>query len=230
MSVIVVTGASSGIGAAIARSLARDGDALVLHGRNEEALGMVARDVEARGATTRIVTADLSSASQIEAFATDLDASVDVLVHSAGVAGLGRVDELDAATLDLQWTVNVRAPILLTQALLPRLRSARGRVIFINSGAGLNARAGWGGYASSKFALRAVADALRAEESEHGVRVTSVYPGRVATPMQRSVREQENGPYRPDDYLRPEDVAQVVADVVRLRQGADVPDVSVRPS
>lgn len=234
MSVHVVTGASSGIGSAIARDLAAPGITLVLHGRNGQALAEVARDVETAGATSHVVTADLGDPGSLARFAqavTDaVGPSIDGLIHSAGVARLGRIDAIPAEALDAQWAINVRAPILLTQALLPQLRAAEGRVIFINSGAGLNARAGWGGYAASKFALRAVADALREEEREHGVRVTSVYPGRVATPMQRSVREQEGGAYEASDYLPPEDVARVVVDVVRLPKSASVPDVSVRPS
>ena len=79
----------------------------------------------------------------------------------------------------------------LTRLLLPRLRAERGAVVFVNSGAGLRANPGWASYAASKFALRALADALREEEAPHGVRVCTVYPGRTATPMQQSVRAQE---------------------------------------
>lgn len=229
MSVRVVTGASSGIGAAIARALAQPGATLVLHGRNEAALATVADDVRAAGAEALVRTADLAHEDAVRTLVAELPERIDLLVHSAGVARLGRIDALSADDLDVQWTVNVRAPALLTREALPRLRAARGLVVFVNSGAGQRAKAGWGGYAVSKFGLRALADALREEEADSGVRVTSVYPGRVATPMQRSVREQEGGAYRPDDYLRPEEVAQVVADVVRLPAGATVPDVSVRP-
>jgi NADP-dependent 3-hydroxy acid dehydrogenase YdfG len=225
----VVTGASSGIGAAIARALAEPGATLVLHGRNEAALATVADGVRAAGAEAEVRTADLADEASIRALVAELPERIDLLVHSAGVARLGRFEALSADDLDVQWVVNVRAPVLLTREALPRLRAARGLVVFVNSGAGQRAKAGWGGYAASKFALRAVADALREEEAESGVRVTSVYPGRVATPMQRSVREQEGGAYRPEDYLRPEEVAQVVADVARLPAGATVPDVSVRP-
>ncbi len=84
---------------------------------------------------------------------------------------------------------------MLTQALLPALRAAHGTVVFVNSGAGLSANAHWAGYAASKFGLRALADALRAEEAEHGVRVSTVYPGRTATPMQQKVHEQEGRAY-----------------------------------
>ncbi len=145
------------------------------------------------------------------------------------MALLGNQADLPVADLDLQYRVNVRAPFRLTQALLPNLRASEGLVVFVNSGSGQNAKAGWGGYAASKFALRALADSLRDEESDRGLRVTSIYPGRTATPMQREVRVQEGGEFEPENYLRPEDVARMVAEVVRLPAGATVPDLSVRP-
>jgi len=229
VSTFVITGASSGIGAAIANALSEEGRTLILNGRDRAALDAVAKDVEQLGARVDVRPADLNDDEQLNAFAADLPDELDGLIHSAGVALLGNQADLPVADLDLQYRVNVRAPFLLTQALLPNLRAAAGLVVFVNSGAGQNAKAGWGGYAASKFALRALADALRDEESDAGLRVTSIYPGRTATPMQREVRVQEGGEFEPQNYLRPEDVARMVAQVVRLPAGATVPDLSVRP-
>ena len=229
MSTFVITGASSGIGAAIANALSEEGRTLILNGRDRAALDAVAKDVEQLGARVDVRPADLNDDEQLIAFAADLPDELDGLIHSAGVALLGNQADLPVADLDLQYRVNVRAPFLLTQALLPNLRAAAGLVVFVNSGAGQNAKAGWGGYAASKFALRALANALRDEESDAGLRVTSIYPGRTATPMQREVRVQEGGEFEPQNYLRPEDVARMVAQVVRLPAGATVPDLSVRP-
>lgn len=229
MSTYVITGASSGIGAAIANALSEEGRTLILNGRDRAALDAVATDVRQLGAEVDVRPADLNDDAQLSAFAADLPGRLNGVIHSAGVALLGNQADLPVADLDLQYRVNVRAPFVLTQALLPSLRAAEGLVVFVNSGAGLNAKAGWGGYAASKFALRALADSLRDEESQRGVRVTSIYPGRTATPMQREVREQEGGAFEPESYLRPEDVARMVAEVVRLPAGATVPDLSVRP-
>lgn len=230
MTSYLITGASSGIGSAVARALAEAGRRSILTGRDREALDAVAEDVHAAGGEAAVHAADLLDDAAVRELADALPSALDGVVHSAGVAKLGRQETLDVDDLDLQWKLNVRAPFLLTQALLPRLRRAQGLVVFVNSGAGQRARAGWGGYATSKFALRGLADALREEEGPNGVRVTSVYPGRVATPMQRDVRRQEGGAYTPSDYLDPEAVAQVVADVVRLPAPATMPDVSVRPA
>lgn len=229
MSTYVITGASSGIGAAIANALSEAGRTLILNGRDRVALDAVATDVEQLGAIADVRPADLNDDEHLTAFAAGLPERLNGLIHSAGVALLGNQADLPVADLDLQYRVNVRAPFLLTQALLPNLRASAGLVVFVNSGAGQTAKAGWGGYAASKFALRALADSLRDEEAKNGVRVTSVYPGRTATAMQREVREQEGGAYEPLNYLRPEDVARMVAEVARLPTAVTVPDLSVRP-
>lgn len=226
---VVVTGASSGIGAAVARLLADEGVTVHLLGRNDASLAAAADEVRARGAVAEVHAFDLTDDATVAAFAERVPDGPDLLVHSAGIALLGRHEAFPVADLDRQFRVNVRAPFVLTQALLPGLRSARGLVVFLNSGAGWSAKAGWGGYAMSKFALRAQADSLRAEEAGNGVRVTSVYPGRTATPMQREVRRQEGGAYQEDAYVPVDEVARVILAVASLAPAATVPDVSVRP-
>jgi len=200
----LVTGASRGIGAAVARALAPCHD-LLLGGRDPAALERLTAELpEARSWPVELTDADALAA------ATAGIARLDVLVHSAGVGLLGTVADTPVEVWRHQFEVNVVAVAELTRLLLPALRAARGRVILINSGAGLTAGPGWGSYAASKFALRAFADALRAEEARHGVRVTSVHPGRVDTDMQRAVVEHEGGEYRPEAYLRASSVAAAV--------------------
>jgi NADP-dependent 3-hydroxy acid dehydrogenase YdfG len=131
--------------------------------------------------------------------------------------------------LDRQYRINVRAPYMLTQALLPMLKSRRGQIVFINSSAGLNARANVSQYAATKHALKAVADSLREEINAEGLRVLSVYPGRTATPMQADVHTMEGRAYRPDRLMQPEDVAAVVINALSLPSSAEVTDIHVRP-
>ena len=102
-------------------------------------------------------------------------------------------------------------------------------MVFVNSGSGLRANPRWAAYAASKHGLKALADALRAEESANGVRVTSVYPGRVATPMQEKVHEQEGKEYDASDWIDPESVATTILTALDLPRDAEVTDLTVRP-
>ncbi|HZS87074.1 MAG TPA: SDR family NAD(P)-dependent oxidoreductase [Chloroflexota bacterium] len=230
--VAVVTGAGTGVGRAIALELARQGAVVCLVGRRLEALDAVAG--EARVVSSRIVRlqADLTQDAAIGALLAQLKEEVrqiDVLVHSAGVITIGSIDTASMSDLDLQYRTNMRAPYALTQALLPMLLRRQGQVAFINSSAGLSACRGVGLYAASKHGLRALADSLREEVNERGVRVLSVYLGRTATPMQARLHELENKPYRPEQLIQPEDVATAVLALLDLPRTVEVTDVTLRP-
>jgi NADP-dependent 3-hydroxy acid dehydrogenase YdfG len=220
----LVTGASRGIGAAVAEALAPTHD-LLLGGRDTAALRAVAADLPA----AREWAVDLVDPSALADAVADID-RLDVLVHSAGIGPLGTVEESSAEQWRRTFEVNVVAVAELTRLLLPALRAARGQVVCINSGAGFTARPGWGSYAASKFALRAFADVLRAEEAGHGVRVTSLHPGRTDTDMQRGVIAHEGGEYDGTRFLRPESVARAVLFAVTAPPDADVTELAIRPS
>src|SRR5258705_1055154 len=229
--VAVVTGASSGIGKAIARALASEGARLVLVSRDERRLRDAAADWPG-DTPPALLTADLLQEADVAGVARSVIerfATVDVLVHSAGTIALGPFGALPLSSLDEQYRLNVRAPFQLTQALLPHLVGARGQVVFVNSSAGLVARAGVSQYGATKHAARALADSLREEVHRDGVRVVSVFPGRTATPMQAQVRDMEGRAYDPDACLRAEDVASVVLNALTMPESAEVNDISIRP-
>jgi NADP-dependent 3-hydroxy acid dehydrogenase YdfG len=221
--VTLITGAAGGIGAALARELAGTHD-LILQGRDGERLAALCAEV----CGARPLVLDLTRPEAFEAATAELGRVTNV-VHNAGVVELGTVAEQGPEIWTHTLAVNVVAPAALTRALLPGVRAERGTVVFVNSGAGLRANAGWASYAASKFALRALADALRDEEAPHGVRVSTVYPGRTATPMQQKVRMQEGGGYDPADFIDPATVAATVRFVLDAPRDATLPDVSVRP-
>lgn len=125
--------------------------------------------------------------------------------------------------------VNLIGPAELTRLLLPQVRAAHGQVVFVNSGAGLRTSPDWGAYAASKHGLKALADALRTEERKHGVRVTSVYPGRTDTPMQQHVFQQEGREYDTTGLIDPESVATTILAALDLPRDAQVTDLQVRP-
>ena len=216
----LITGAGGGIGAAIAEALAPT-HTLLLAGRPSARLDSVA---ERLGATTWPM--DLTDPDDIEA-AAEVLAELDVLVHNAGVSFPGRVAESTPEQWRATFEVNVTGAVALTCALLPALRAARGQVIFINSGAGMNASPGLASYSASKFSLRAFADSLRTDEPL--LRVTSIHPGRVDTEMQRDLVAYEGRDYNPADFLTPHTVAGVVATVVATPADAHTHEVVIRP-
>ncbi|MEW1655267.1 MULTISPECIES: SDR family oxidoreductase [unclassified Streptomyces] len=223
----LITGAGSGIGAALARRLAERGEELWLLARD---VGR-AKELAERFPGARTLVGDLANPEKLDwAFGKQaLPERLDSLQHIAGVIELGAVGDLPARAWQRQLAVNLVAPAEITRLLLPLVRVARGDVVFVNSGAGLNANANWGGYAASKHGLKALADALRAEEHGNGVRVTSVYPGRTATPMQESTHQQEGKDYDASRWIDPESVATAILAAIDLPRDAEMKDVVVRP-
>ena len=219
----LLTGAGSGIGAQVARRLHERGDELVLLARSPQ------RAVELRtayaGAT--VLVADLARPESVESL--DLPDRLDSVVHAAGVVELGTVAELSVEDWTSQLQVNLVAPAALTRVALPAVRAGRGTVVFVNSSAGRTANPAWSAYAASKHGLRALADSLRAEEAGHGVRVSTVFPGRTATPMQENVHQQEGKAYDAARWIRPETVAGTIVHVLDLPDDATIPEVVVRP-
>ncbi len=159
----------------------------------------------------------------------ELPDRIDSLVHVAGAVELATVEDLELGDWQRQLDVNLTAPMLLTRALLPQLRAGRGTVVFVNSTSGIAANPTWSAYNASKFGLRGFADALRGEEAGHGVRVTSVFPSRTATPMQEKVHEQEGKEYDAAEWIQPATVADAIVHVLDLGRDATIPEVTVRP-
>lgn len=219
----LITGAGSGIGAELTRVLHERGDDLVLLARSDERAAELAASYDG----ARTVVADLADPASVESLR--LPDALDSVVHAAGVIEVGRVDGLSVASWQEQLTVNLVAPAALTRAALPALRAARGTVVFVNSGSGLVANPHWSAYAATKHGLKALADSLRGEEAEHGVRVSSVYPGRTATPMQATVHAQEGKHYDPTDWIDAATVADAIRHVLDLPRDATISDLTVRP-
>jgi NADP-dependent 3-hydroxy acid dehydrogenase YdfG len=197
---------------------------LLLGGRDSGSLAR--RAAELPGA--RPWPVDLTDFDALRSATAGID-RLDVLVHSAGVASLSRIETAEPRMWREDFEVNVVAVAELTRLLLPALRAARGHVVVINSGQGLAARAGWGPYAASKFAVRAFADALRAEEKAGGVGVTSIFPGRTDTEMQRAIIAGEGRDYSPEDYLSPDSVAKAVLAAVLAGPDAHLTELTIRP-
>jgi NADP-dependent 3-hydroxy acid dehydrogenase YdfG len=230
--VALVTGASSGIGRAVARALAAEGMSLCLTGRDTGRLQDGALEIAPRAARVVVHQADLASDEGLRGLVARVGTELgrlDVLVHAAGTMHLGDVESPGGGDHDEQYRVNLRAPFLLTKAFLPMLRDSGGQVVFVNSTAGLAGSADNALYAATKHALRALAGSIRDHVNQYGIRVLSVFPGRTATPMQEAVYRFEGRHYEAADLLQPGDVAGVIVAALASPRTAEVTDVVVRP-
>ena len=221
-----LTGAGSGIGLALAHRLADRGDELVLIARNDAR----AAELEDTFARAQVLVADLADPGTLNGLGRQVDGGVDTLLHVAGrrrprpgrPAAAGGLGGADRRQPHRSRRADPRAPARTCAAAAAPSSSSTPRP-------GSRASAEWSAYAASKFGLRAFADSLRAEEVESGVRVSTVYPSRTATPMQEKVHEQEGRTYDSSRWISAETVVDTILHVIDLPADATIPDVTVRP-
>jgi NAD(P)-dependent dehydrogenase (short-subunit alcohol dehydrogenase family) len=212
----LVTGATSGIGQAVALALARDGAEVVVHGRNEQrGAETVQRIEEARGMAS-FVAADLTVAADVTWLATEVG-DVDILINNAGIAVFGATAQFDLAAFDQMIASNVRAPFILVGALAPGMASrGHGSIVSLSSMAGGVGLVGGAAYGATKASLEAMTRAWAAEYSPSGVRVNAIAPGPVYTPTPSgpdfiSALGQTTLLHRAS---QPEEIAEVIAFLV----------------
>jgi len=229
--VAVVTGASSGIGRAIALSIANQGARVCLVARRLQELEATATQNQTILHQLLPYPADLSQNESLNKLATRLREDfehIDILVHCAAAYCRGPVAQTPVADFDYLYRTNVIGPYALTQALLPMLRPQRAQIVFVNSSAGLTAPENLSQYAATKHALKAIADSLRQEVNRDGIRVLSLYLGRTATPLQAAVHAIENKVYEPENLMQPEDVAAMILGALVLPRSAEVTEIQMR--
>jgi NAD(P)-dependent dehydrogenase (short-subunit alcohol dehydrogenase family) len=179
--VALVTGATSGIGRAVALKLAEDGFSVIAHGRDASRGRATVEEIESNGGHGRFISADLSAPADVERLAAEAG-DVDVLVNNAGISWFGPTAELDVSTFDALFGSNVRAAYFLVAALAPKMvERGAGSIINLGSMAGLVGLAGGAAYGATKAAQAALTRAWAAEFSPSGVRVNAVAPGPVFT-------------------------------------------------
>jgi NADP-dependent 3-hydroxy acid dehydrogenase YdfG len=227
--IALVTGASGGIGGAIASKLSRQGARVVLVGRSQEKLQALAAKL---GSNAIPGSADLSNDADIDQLIEQVKARfgrLDILVHSAGMIAHAPLTTAPVETLDQQYNANIRGPYRLTQGLIPLLKQPRGQIVFVNSSTGLNASPAAGQFSMTQHAFKAMADALRDNVNADGIKVMSIYPGRTATPRIEALTAKEGREYKPELLLQPEDVASIVASALSLPWTAEVTNIQIRP-
>ncbi len=223
----IVTGASRGIGRAITIALAQEGYRVVMIARSEELLYQLHRQLDERGLATLPVVADITTSDAIDRIVTatlQWSGSIDVLVNNAGIGVFKRAVELSTEEFDAMWMLNVRAPVMLTRAVLPHMIAAeRGAIINIASLAGKNSFVGGTGYAATKWALRGWANSLMLEVRQHNIRVVTICPGSVDTNFS-SINK------RGDTITQPEDVASAVVFALNMPARTMVSEIDIRPT
>ena len=220
--VIVITGASSGIGEAAARLFARRGYRVVLAARREERLRELQAEIAAAGGEALVVPTDVGVYAEITHLVAQTLAAygqIDVLFNNAGFGRVGRLETLDPqADIAAQLDVNLRGVIWTAQAVLPHMRSRRqGQIINMSSVAGFIATPTYSVYAASKFGVRGFTEALRREVLPYGVQVSGIYPGPVRTEFSEHTRADPDGGMQSPGFVQMS--AEAVAEQVwRLAQ------------
>lgn len=226
--VALITGASRGIGRAIAVAFAGEGARVVLFARKGEDLEKVAGEVQAAGGEALLVPGDVALARDVERAVDETVArwgSIDILVNNAGIGFFAPLGELTEAQWDQMMAVNLKGPFLFSKAVWPLFANQMGgHVINISSVGGVTTKEGGSGYSATKWGLRAMTDTLRKEAKPYGIKVSIVGPGSVDT----SFGDKEPG-RGPSWALRPEDVAQVVLDLAAAPAGVVINEVIMRP-
>jgi NAD(P)-dependent dehydrogenase (short-subunit alcohol dehydrogenase family) len=236
--VAIVTGASSGLGKATAERLAASGAAVALLARSTQDLERVHDGITGAAGTALALPTDVADPAAVEhavAHTVEAFGRVDVLVNAAGTDVPGSVEDLTVEDWDRVMAVNLRAPFLLSRAVMPHLRAAGGgTIVNVSSVAGLRGWANAAAYCSTKFALTGFTQALAAEGKPHRIRACVLYPGAMATSWgvwhaddrQTSNSSDERAA---DESLPPQQVADLIAWIVSAPAGLVLPQVTVTP-
>jgi len=226
--VVVVTGASQGIGRAIAEAFAeRDGARIVLVSRSREKLNRVATACEENGGEALVLPTDVTDDEAVTEMAERVVAewgSPDILVNNAGLFTYAPLDELSLDGFREQIDVNLTGSFAVTQAFLPGMRErGEGHLFYMASVASIKAYPGNAGYCAAKHGVRGLARVVREETKEDGLRVTTVIPGATYTPTWDGIDLPE------DRFMPPEDVAQSVVDAYHLSERTVLEELLLRP-
>jgi len=228
--VVVITGASKGIGKATAIMLAKKGAKLAISARSKDLLEATAKEC---GPDTFVFVGDMSYENDITAFiknSKEKFGKIDILINNAGLGIFKSVSDLTTEQWDTMFNLNVRGLFLATRESLPSLREA-GESVIVNvvSLAGKNAFVNGAGYAASKHAVLGFSRCLMLEERKNGVRVLAICPGSVDTPFSDPSRVLLK-PRNPDKILKAEDVASSIVHMIEMPQTAMISEIDIRPS
>lgn len=223
----LVTGATSGIGLSVARGLLDRGYFVLMTGRNGEALDKEKSRARSQGRSIETLACDLSRQKDVETLIEVTRAAfqdkVDILVNNAGIATFASIEETTPEEFDHIISVNLRAPYLLSRAILPLMKSQKdGLIVNISSVAGIDAWSGSSLYSMTKFALRGLTGSLLAEGAPFGVKAVAICPGYVATPL------VAGAPVSHEEMIQPEDILKTILYLTDLSPAAVTGDIVMK--
>ncbi len=202
---ILISGASSGLGKALALRYAKEGNNLILIGRNESQLQQVQKEIENDGGKAHFIVCDLTNSTSIKELSNHIH-KVDVLINNAGIGHFGPLEHYTEQQIDDMLRLNVKGTILLTQVIVPLLKESKGRILNIISTAGLRGKANESIYCASKFAVAGFTKSLQKELEVIPIRVTGVYMGGMNTPFWN----QSNHVSNTSTLMSPAEVANTI--------------------
>jgi len=237
--VIVITGASSGLGEAAARHLAANGAKLVLAARRADRLEQLVADIEAKGGEAIAVTTDVAKHDEVENLirqAVETFGHVDVLINNAGVMPLAPLALRKVDEWDQMIDVNIKGTLYGIAAVLPGMQARKsGHIINLSSVAGLKVSGGLGTvYSATKFAVKAISEGLRTEVAGDNIRVTTLYPGAIDSELKHGSSDAASGSAMQAFYAANEIGADSIARAIAyaIEQPADVAinEITIRPT
>ncbi|SIS48681.1 SDR family NAD(P)-dependent oxidoreductase [Salimicrobium flavidum] len=202
---VIITGAGSGLGKALAKRYVRAGHTIYLSGRDEDKLRSARHEIESEGGVTDTVVCDVTEAASIQEMLKQVD-TVDLIINNAGVGIFGELSTYEEEDIDAMLNTNVKGTILLTQAAQPKLEASGGRVLNIISTAGLKGKVNESVYCASKFAVRGFTESLHKEWEDKRIDATAVYMGGMNTPFWENSEHVSN----PDKLRTPDEVAEII--------------------
>lgn len=233
---VIITGASSGIGEAVALRLAKNGAAVVLGARRVERLQSLAAQIEAEGGKVSAFPCDVTKRSDLEkiaAHALEKFGSIDALVNNAGVMPISRLDMYDVDGWDRTIDTNIKGVLYAIAAVLPQMKQQKsGHIISIASVAGHKINGGSAVYAASKFSVRVISEALRQEVTKDGIRVTIVSPGATQSELFEKILDpasQKRIEGAHEIALPADSVARAIAYAMEEPDEVDINEIIIRP-
>lgn len=230
---ILITGATGGIGKALVARFYREDAIIYPVARDRKRLENLINRFTNNYNAMEGFQADLNSDQDLEELCFGIKNKIkklDIIIFSAADFIKKNIEDTTSEDFTRLFNVNVKAPLIITKSLLPLLKNTKGQIVFLNSTVALmNSRASLALYTASKYAMRAIADSLREEVNDSGVRVVTIYPGRTDTKLQKRIHSIEGRNYNKNFLMKPDDIVTTVVHSLTLSRSAEITDVYMRP-